>query len=57
MANLFAEWLLTTNLNLQEVQNFVENVLKNLIIKHFDQQKADSIFSDTFSVVKLSILI
>lgn len=46
IANLLAEWLLMTDLTLAEVQSTVEDNLKNMIIKHFDQKKADSIFLD-----------
>ncbi|RWS31801.1 negative elongation factor C/D-like protein, partial [Leptotrombidium deliense] len=39
-ANLLAEWLIMT------VQSLVEDHLKQMIIKHFDPKKADSIFAD-----------
>ncbi|CAG2177253.1 unnamed protein product, partial [Oppiella nova] len=45
-ANLLAEWLIMTDLKISEVQSLVEDHLKQLIIKHFDPKKADSIFSD-----------
>ncbi len=43
--NLLAEWLITTGMPVQDVQNIVENHLKNLIMKHFDPKKADTIFN------------
>uniref|UniRef100_T1J261 Negative elongation factor D n=1 Tax=Strigamia maritima TaxID=126957 RepID=T1J261_STRMM len=46
MANLLAEWLLQAGVSIQEVQQMVENHLKDLVIKHFDPKKADSIFTD-----------
>lgn len=46
MANLLAEWLLVTNLNIEDVKATVENNLHDMIIKHFDPKKADSILSD-----------
>ncbi len=44
-ANLFAEWLIVTGVPVTEVQLMVENHLRNLIVKHFDPIKADSIFN------------
>lgn len=46
MVNLFAEWLIMTGMETNEVQQIVEDHLKQMIIKHFDPQKADRIFSD-----------
>lgn len=43
--NLLAEWLILTGVPVQEVQLMVENHLKNLIMKHFDPKKADTIFN------------
>lgn len=43
--NLLAEWLIITGMPVQEVQLMVENHLKNLIMKHFDPKKADTIFN------------
>jgi len=45
-ANLFAEWLIMTGMDIGEVQSLVEDHLKQMIIKNFDPKKADSIFSD-----------
>jgi negative elongation factor C/D len=44
-ANLFAEWLIVTGVPVTEVQLIVESHLRNLIAKHFDPIKADSIFN------------
>jgi hypothetical protein len=44
-ANLFAEWLIVTGVPVTEVQLMVESHLRNLIVKHFDPIKADSIFN------------
>lgn len=46
MVNLFAEWLIMTGMEVNEVQQLVEDHLKQMIIKHFDPKKADRIFSD-----------
>lgn len=46
MVNLSAEWLIKTGMEVQEVQQLVEDHLKQMIIKHFDPKKADRIFSD-----------
>jgi negative elongation factor C/D len=43
--NLLAEWLIISGLPVSEVQLMVENHLKELIVKHFDPIKADSIFN------------
>jgi negative elongation factor C/D len=43
--NLLAEWLIITGVPVEEVQLIVENHLKNLIMKHFDPKKADTIFN------------
>ncbi|KAI1292084.1 Negative elongation factor D [Halotydeus destructor] len=44
--NLLAEWLIMTGMKIAEVQSLVEDHLKQLIIKHFEPDKADSIFKD-----------
>ncbi|XP_072412993.1 negative elongation factor C/D isoform X2 [Chiloscyllium punctatum] len=44
--NLLAEWLIQTGVEPSHVQETVENHLKNLLIKHFDPRKADSIFTE-----------
>jgi len=46
MINLTAEWLIKTGMEVQEVQQMVEDHLKQMIIKHFDPKKADGIFAD-----------
>lgn len=46
MANLLAEWLILAGADIKEVQEMVEGHLKEIIIKHFDPKKADSIFTD-----------
>ncbi|TRY80173.1 hypothetical protein DNTS_003410 [Danionella cerebrum] len=43
--NLLAEWLIQMGMEPAQVQERVENHLKSLLIKHFDPQKADSIFT------------
>ncbi|KAK5603194.1 hypothetical protein CRENBAI_013042, partial [Crenichthys baileyi] len=43
--NLLAEWLIQMGVEPAQVQERVENHLKSLLIKHFDPQKADSIFT------------
>ena len=43
--NLIAEWLILTGIPVQDVQLLVENHLRNLIMKHFDPKKADTIFN------------
>ncbi|XP_067135677.1 negative elongation factor D [Centruroides vittatus] len=45
-ANLLAEWLIMAGMKISEVQALVEDHLKQMIIKHFDPKKADSIFTD-----------
>lgn len=45
-ANLLAEWLIMAGMNISEVQSLVEDHLREVIIKHFDPKKADSIFTD-----------
>lgn len=42
-------------MNISEVQSLVEDHLKQLIIKHFDPKKADSIFADEAIKVLLYI--
>ena len=46
MINLTAEWLIKTGMEVHEVQQLVEDHLKQMIIKHFDPKKADNIFVD-----------
>ena len=43
--NLLAEWLILTGIPVQDVQLIVENHLRNLLMKHFDPKKADTIFN------------
>lgn len=43
--NLLAEWLIISGVSVENVQLMVENHLKNLIMKHFDPKKADTIFN------------
>lgn len=45
LANLLADWLIVAGCSVEEVQEIVEQHLKNLIMKNFDPKKADSIFS------------
>ena len=45
-ANVLADWLIQAGVDLKEVQEIVENHLKDMILKHFDPKKADSIFTD-----------
>ncbi|XP_039265499.1 negative elongation factor D-like [Styela clava] len=44
--NLLAEWLIMCGLAPTEVQDMVENHLKDLLLKHFDPKKADTIFTE-----------
>lgn len=37
-------------MDIKEVQEMVENHLKEMVLKHFDPKKADSIFTDEVSV-------
>lgn len=46
MINLTAEWLIKTGMEVHDVQQLVEDHLKQMIIKHFDPKKADKIFAD-----------
>jgi len=46
MANLVAEWILLLGTDISEVQETIEQHLKNIIKKNFDSKKADQIFSD-----------
>ena len=39
-------YLFHPGVDIKEVQEMVENHLKEMILKHFDPKKADSIFSD-----------
>uniref|UniRef100_A0A182T297 TH1 protein n=1 Tax=Anopheles maculatus TaxID=74869 RepID=A0A182T297_9DIPT len=45
MVNLVGNWLLTIGTDAAELQSMVENVLKNAILKSFDPQKADKLFT------------
>lgn len=45
--NLLAEWLIMGGLEPTQVQDMVENHLKDLLIKHFDPHRADRIFHST----------
>lgn len=40
-----------------EVQSFVENHLKDMVLKTFDPKKADTIFSEEGEVCYLNLLI
>nr|CAB3266936.1 negative elongation factor C/D [Phallusia mammillata] len=44
--NLLAEWLIMCGLAPTEVQDLVEDHLKDLLLKHFDPKKADTIFTE-----------
>ncbi|XP_065071268.1 negative elongation factor D-like [Rhopilema esculentum] len=44
-ANLLADWLIVAGCDVSEVQDVVEQHLKDMILKHFDPKKADSIFT------------
>ena len=44
--NLLAEWMIQAGVDIKDVQEMVENHLKEMILKTFDPKKADSIFSD-----------
>ena len=44
--NLLAEWMIQAGVDIKDVQEMVENHLKEMIFKTFDPKKADSIFSD-----------
>ncbi|XP_035680299.1 negative elongation factor D-like [Branchiostoma floridae] len=46
MVNVLAEWLILTGMKPTEVQDMVEDHLKELVLKHFDPKKADTIFSE-----------
>ncbi|XP_035205730.1 negative elongation factor D-like [Stegodyphus dumicola] len=45
-ANLLAEWLIMAGMKISEVQALVEDHLREVIIRHFDPKKADSIFTE-----------
>lgn len=49
--NLLAEWMIQAGVDIKEVQEMVENHLKEMIIRTFDPKKADSIFSDEGEVL------
>ncbi|CAK8695731.1 negative elongation factor D-like [Clavelina lepadiformis] len=44
--NLLAEWLIMCGLAPTDVQDLVEDHLKDLLLKHFDPKKADTIFTE-----------
>nr|XP_002129224.1 negative elongation factor C/D [Ciona intestinalis] len=44
--NLLAEWLIMCGLAPTQVQDLVEDHLKDLLLKHFDPKKADTIFTE-----------
>lgn len=44
--NLLAQWLIQTGVEPVQIQETVENHLKNLVMQHFDPRKADSIFTN-----------
>jgi negative elongation factor C/D len=46
-ANLLIQWLQVAGVSKEEINTIIENYLKNLIKRHFDPQKADSIFEET----------
>ena len=49
--NLLAEWMIQAGVDIKDVQEMVENHLKEMILKTFDPKKADSIFSDEGEVL------
>jgi len=42
--NLLAEWLIMLGMQPNEVKEIVQNHLKELLVKHFDPERADNIF-------------
>lgn len=44
--NVIAEMLCASGMSIEEVQSTIEDHLKQLVIKHFDPVKADTIFKD-----------
>ena len=44
--NVIAEMLCASGMGIEEVQSTIEDHLKQLVIKHFDPEKADTIFKD-----------
>lgn len=44
-ANLMADWLIVAGCDVSQVQDIVEGHLQDMILKHFDPKKADSIFT------------
>ncbi len=46
MANLMAEWLILAGAEITQVQQRVENHLRDMILKTFDPKKADAIFAE-----------
>ncbi|XP_076449373.1 negative elongation factor D-like [Babylonia areolata] len=49
--NILAEWLIQSGVDLGEVKDTVETHLKEMILKHFDPKKADSVFYEEGSNV------
>lgn len=47
MVNLMAELMIQSGVDIKEVQEIVERHLQEMIFKHFDAKKADSIFTDS----------
>ncbi|KAF0290053.1 Negative elongation factor D [Amphibalanus amphitrite] len=46
LANLIAEWLILSGVDILDVQSLVENHLKDMILRTFDPAKADTIFNE-----------
>jgi len=46
LANLIAEWLILSGVDILDVQALVENHLKDMILRTFDPAKADTIFNE-----------
>ncbi|XP_003739553.2 negative elongation factor D [Galendromus occidentalis] len=45
-ANLLAEWLIMSGMEINEVQALVESQLKNMLVRHFEPSKADAAIFD-----------
>ncbi|OQR75335.1 negative elongation factor D-like [Tropilaelaps mercedesae] len=41
-ANLLAEWLIMSGMEINEVQSLVESQLENMLVRHFEPSKADA---------------
>ena len=52
-----AKILLTAGVDIKEVQEMVEHHLQDMILKHFDPKKADSIFTDEGEVRRRSSIL